>query len=129
MYIILFVLFFVNKKVAVATSLGNPMVPFDDTACLSTLLNRQGNTTSPAPFAFLLHRKEYTFLFNKKSSQFSLTTYFHYDILEKCSIAFANSLIVLSASPCSIPSFTQWLKCPSNTTCPTLCIALLTAFI
>ena len=34
------------------------------------------------------------------------------------STAFVKSSIVLSASPCSIPSLTQCLICPSNTICP-----------
>ena len=50
-------------------------------------------------------------------------------IREKCSMALANSAMVRSASPCSMPSRTQWLRCPSSTTCPTLCSALLAALI
>ena len=48
-------------------------------------------------------------------------------MLANRSTALVKRAIVSSGSPCSSPSRTQWLMCPSSTTCPTLCKADLAA--
>ena len=52
-----------------------------------------------------------------------------YCILAKRSTALVNFSIVASASPCSMPSRTQCLICPSSTTCPALLSADFAALI
>ena len=52
-----------------------------------------------------------------------------YFIFANLSTALVKFSIVLSASPCSIPSLTQCWICPSSTTCPTLCKADFAALI
>ena len=61
--------------------------------------------------------------------QFICRVLFYLPIFAKRSTAFVKSLMVFSTSPCSIPSRTQWLICPSRITCPTLCSADLAALI
>ena len=55
--------------------------------------------------------------------------YFVYFILANRSTAFVKLSMVFSESPFSIPSRTQCLICPSNTTCPHLCRADFAALI
>lgn len=55
--------------------------------------------------------------------------HFVYFMFAKRSTAFVKLSMVFSASPCSIPSRTQCLICPSNTTCPHLCRADFAALI
>ena len=52
-----------------------------------------------------------------------------YDMFANLSTALVKSLMVLSTSPCSIPSLTQCWICPSSTICPHLCSADLAALI
>ena len=66
-------------------------------------------------------------LYRNMHCVFSLTS--HYFMLAKRSTAFVNFLMVMSASPCWMPSRTQCWICPSSTICPTRCKADLHALI